>query len=79
MKYKIVQTIDDKFVVTELTDENVHAALEIRGFEFMGVQGAGHWRRELNGEPIFAGLCGPMWDGDCVRYEDKETNNRMSI
>ncbi len=35
-------------------------------------------RIELHNQPKFAGLCGPMWDGDKVRYETWEVYDALS-
>lgn len=79
MKYRLIQNVEGKWLNTELTDENLHAALEVRGFEFIGLQTGNHLRKELQGEPMFSGLIGPMWDGDAVRYEDQAAYDRLSI
>jgi len=43
--------------------------MEVRGFPFVGINDNPRQRAELQGQPRFAGLCGPMWDGDGIRYE----------
>lgn len=48
------------------------AAMEVRGYEFERVHRNPTTRKELQGQPVFAGLYGPMWDGDAVRYESHE-------
>ena len=56
------------------------AAMEVRGFKFVGWNKSRVNRPELQGAPIFDKLAGPMWGGeDCpLRYEDQETNDLMS-
>lgn len=35
-------------------------------------------RAELDNQPVLEGLCGPMWDGDKLRYETWEVYRSMS-
>lgn len=35
-------------------------------------------RAELDNQPVLNGLCGPMWDGDKLRYETWEVYDLMS-
>lgn len=35
-------------------------------------------RAELDNQPVLNGLCGPMWDGDKLRYETWEVYRSMS-
>lgn len=46
------------------------AAMEVRGYPLAGANSNPRQRAELQGQPKFDGLCGPMWDGDAIRYED---------
>jgi hypothetical protein len=78
MKYRIIQMVEGKMIKTELNDENLHPALEVRGFDFVGLENNPHLRNELKGEPKFTGLLGPMWDGDAIRYEDFESYKILS-
>lgn len=72
MRYRIVQTISRRLVVTELTDDTLIPALEVRGYAMAGINRNRKQREELQEQPIFDGLVGPMWDGDAIRYEDAE-------
>jgi len=52
------------------------ASMEALGYKWTGLDantirdnGTMVQRIELHNQPKFAGLCGPMWDGDKVRYE----------
>ena len=38
----------------------------------------GKHRQELQEQPIFDGLAGPLWDGDRVRYETWDVFERLS-
>jgi hypothetical protein len=82
--YQLVQCVDGKLVTTVFTAEQFLPALEVRGFVTTGISGH-RLRRELQDQPTFSGLCGPMWGGasedtgiPIVRYEDAETNDLMS-
>jgi len=60
------------------------AAFAARGFQHIGTQNATHLRKELQGQPQFAGLTGPMWGGTdpdgtpVIRYEDWESYKVLS-
>lgn len=79
MKYKLVQRIDDRFVETTGDMTNVVVAFEVRGFTFTGINANPRQRLELQGQPKFSGLCGPMYDGpDFIRYEDQDAYRVLS-
>lgn len=59
-------------------DVDLIAAMEIRGHAFTGINANPRQRAELQGQPKFAGLCGPMWNGDAIRYECREAYARLS-
>jgi len=75
--YKIVRCIEGSYIV-DWTDD-VIAYAEIRGMLVTGRLARPKVREELQGQPYISGLVGPMWDGDCIRYEDQTTNDHMSI
>ena len=61
------------------------ASMEALGFKWTGLDpntirdnGTMVQRIELHNQPKFAGLCGPMWDGDKVRYETWEVYDALS-
>lgn len=71
MTYRLIQAVDGQFVTTDFTAANVLAGMEVRGFAFQKLNTNPSQRAELQGEPKFAGLCGPMYGGDGIlRYED---------
>jgi hypothetical protein len=35
-------------------------------------------RKELDNQPKLPGYAGPMWDGDCIRYETWKINDILS-
>lgn len=78
-KYRLVQTVEGRMVVSEFIDDDVFAAMKVRGFEFVRLNENRRHRPELYGQPVFAGVHGPMWDGDAIRYECAETNAALSL
>lgn len=74
MKIRIVTTEG----VQEIESTDPIAALEIRGFEVVGLNQNKMQRIELQGAPLIKGLCGPMWDGNAIRYECAQTNEQLS-
>ena len=61
------------------------ASMDALGHKFTGLKpntirdnGTMVQRIELHNQPKFAGLCGPMWDGDKVRYETWEVYDALS-
>jgi hypothetical protein len=77
MKYRLVQTVDGHMVKSEFEGDAIYPAMELRGYEFTGLNDNDHHREELQGQPRFRGVLGPMWDGDAVRYECPETYDRL--
>ena len=71
--YRIVTTAG----TTELADRPALAAwIAARGLAVTGEvrqRGSIALRPQLLGQPRIAGLAGPMWDGDAIRYECAET------
>jgi hypothetical protein len=66
--YKLVSEVDGSLIAEKFTEENVLAAMEIRGFDYLKPNRTG--RSELVGQPIFRNVLGPMYDGPgVVRYE----------
>ena len=74
--YKIVQNIEGCFVVTEPTD--IFAWIEANGLTVTKLNDNPRQRAELQGQPIIASFCGPMWDGGAIRYEDQRSNDILS-
>lgn len=80
MKYRVVRNLSTgQMFVEEFTDENVYAALEVRGHPFTEFNDSKHQRDEIKNAPKFAGLLGPMWDGDAIRYESAEVYRALSV
>lgn len=76
MKARIVQMVESQFVTTDTHDITAWAAGA--GVKILALNARKSQRAELQGQPILDGFCGPMWDGDGLRYEDAETYARMS-
>ena len=79
MKYTLNGTYTSDDVVRFI------ASMEALGHKFTGLKpntirdnGTMVQRIELHNQPKFAGLCGPMWDGDKVRYETWEVYDALS-
>jgi len=77
-KYRLIQMMDGQMVRSEFTGANVYDAMEARGYKFLELNTCRSNRVELQLQPIFSGLCGPMWDEDAIRYETKDVYDLMS-
>ena len=77
-KARLIQSVDRQMIETEIEIENLIPAMEIRGYVFSGLNESPYVREELRGQPKFENVCGPMWDGDAIRYECPEANDRIS-
>ena len=76
---RLVRMVDDQMIREDFGPQaDLIAAMEIRGFVFTSSNFSGRQRAELQGQPRFAGLLGPMWDGDAIRYECAESNAMLS-
>jgi hypothetical protein len=84
--YQLVQLVDGVGLVEHKFDPAVNdvlACFELRGFECSGMNFVPQQREELQGQPIFAGLNGPMWGGNrdgrpVIRYEAPSAYDRLS-
>ena len=64
----------------EVGVEHFIAQMEARGYEHIGFNLNGHQRQELQGQPKFKGVLGPMWDGHgVIRYETPKAYERLSV
>src|ERR1051325_1198092 len=66
---RVVRMVDGSMKADEFPRETAIASIEAMGFEFIGENRNQVHRAELQGAPKFKGLCGPMWDGNAIRYE----------
>lgn len=75
MKYQIViaHGRNGTQEVLDLSEDQLFPALEIRGIKFTKLSTNRALRAELQGQPMFDKLCGPMWGGEgVVRYENQD-------
>lgn len=83
MIYRLVQQVEGRLIATDFNADNFIAAMSVRGFEFNGENRNRSNREELQGQPKFCGVCGPMWGGDeiggaVIRYETVEAYRTLS-
>lgn len=82
MKYQIVIKDANGWGGFDFQDLDVPAFIDcmvIKGYQFNKLEDSKYLRNELIGQPIFAGLLGPMYNGEgCVRYENQAAYNAMS-
>lgn len=81
MEYRIVRSTDAGLeVVTFTASTPADAVLEAakHGYAFRGFNANPAQREQLQGQPKFTGLLGPMWDGDAIRYEDQAAYDELS-
>lgn len=78
MKYRIVQRIEGMWVKSEVEPKNLHAWASVRGYTVSHINKNPRQRAELQEQPVFSGLVGPMWDGDAIRYEDQTAHDILS-
>lgn len=76
---RFIQTVDGMTLAHEFGPEvDLVAAMAVRGHELIGHYHNERTRAELQGAPMFAGINGPMWDGDRLRYEDVATTKLVT-
>lgn len=80
MRYKVFRTIEGQLIGCEFVSlDEFLAGMAAKGFRPIGYNSNPRNRAELQGQPMFFGLCGPMYDGPGgVRYEDAATYDIMS-
>lgn len=70
IKARLIQCVDGLWIKSEFGPEvDLIAAMEVRGYAFAKLNNNPSQRAELQGQPKFQGVNGPMWDGDAIRYE----------
>lgn len=80
IKARLIQTVDGMSLRHDFGPSvDLVVAMEVRGYKFIGNNSNPRQRTELQGAPKFKGLNGPMWDGDCIRYEDPGTTKLVSL
>lgn len=82
MRYQIVALDQNGWGGFDIEVANVGDCIEamaVRGYEFNRFEDRGYLRSELIGQPVFAGLVGPMYNGEgCIRYENQAAYDAMS-
>lgn len=78
MKVCVVQLVAGQWDRQEFASTDLIAAMEVRGYTFAGLTTSLRLRPELQAQPMFNELVGPMWDGDAIRYEDAAANDILS-
>ena len=81
MDYRIVrQTGTGPEVITFTSSTPADAILEAakHGYAFRAFNTNPAQREQLQGQPKFTGLMGPMWDQDAIRYEDQAAYAELS-
>lgn len=84
-KYQIVSKVEGT-LVSEIfgAEVDVLAAFEIRGYTFTNCNTSPRLRAELQGQPQFGELVGPMWGGfaddgePIIRYETDAACDTLS-
>lgn len=88
MKYRIV-TQNEEYQITQMEflfggfekdqkKQKLIECLAMFGYEHNGYNENQHQREELQGQPKFKGLLGPMYDGDAIRYENDRAYETLS-
>lgn len=79
MKFRIVLSFPKiGMQVYEGEISNLIERAEELGFTHNGYNDNNRQREELQNQPTFSGLYGPMWDGDAIRYEQPEAYTKLS-
>lgn len=83
-KYRLVRIIEGQWLVEDFTEDQLVAAMEVRGMTYDKIETGRQLREELQGQPRFNGVAGPMWGGEeegqpVIRYEDWKAYDRLSI
>ena len=81
MNYRIITKVEAGFFVDEFAAETVESFIKQMtgaGYEVSGINNNPAQREELQGVPKFKDVCGPMWDGDALRYECSATYAEFS-
>src|SRR3546814_3957883 len=68
----------DRIEIEGATFETIVSRAAVEGLQCSGYDSNPSQRPELQGAPKFKGVCGPMWDGDAIRYECSATYAELS-
>ncbi len=88
MSYQLVKVQKPEGLVSSLfaSEAELISAFAELGFEHKGAESRASLRPELQGQPKFSGVCGPMWGGyggaegqePVIRYESWEAYEILS-
>jgi hypothetical protein len=83
MLYRFIQYVDGHMIRSDVPEVNLGQWCAVRDIVQTGTLQRNSRlvigpRDELIGQPKFAGFAGPMWDGDAIRYEDRQSNDALS-
>ena len=78
MKARLYQIIGGRSAKTEFEENQLISGMKAKGFALRGFNHNASQRAELQDQPKFQGVLGPMWDGDGLRYEDPATYEALS-
>ncbi|AMK20715.1 MULTISPECIES: hypothetical protein [Sphingomonadales] len=81
MKIRIYRQTEqglDRIEIEGGTVEIIVNRAAVEGFQCTDYNSNPRQRFELQGAPKFAGVSGPMWDGDAIRYECSATYAELS-
>lgn len=81
--YRLILFVDGHWFAHDFNEENLLPAMEARGFTFVKLNDNERHRQELQGQPKFKGVNGPMWGGTkdgqpIIRYETPEAYAELS-
>lgn len=77
MLFRIVELTENGWQQIETTDLSAWI-IGRPDVEVTGTNTNRRQRAELQDQPLLKGFVGPMWDGNAVRYENPEANDRLS-
>ena len=80
MKFTLIKFNEDGHLEeVVMNDDNLIEMMAREGKEHVGYEFSPPLREELKGQPKFSDCCGPMWNGDHVRYENWDVYERLSV
>ena len=79
MKARLIQNIDDQWLTSGFEAADLIPSMEAQDFKHMGFNTNKSQGAELQGQPKFEGVIGPVWGEDHIRYEDEASYDRLSM
>lgn len=78
MNVRIVSRAETGWTTKTVDESELIDTMKEMGFPRTGTNFNSRQRAELQNKPKFDGFHGPMWDGDCLRYENYEAYTALS-